>query len=463
MSSVVPVIVPRENVNDETVKIIRWRVSEGDSVEAEQLLVEVETSKATFDVPSPARGVVRQQATAGREVPIGDVLCYVAESNAEFDQFHPRQQPGQNTSAAPAVFPGDGVDGRSAARADCATAASNSAQAPVSDRISEKASALIRARGLDESEFAGRGLVRERDVLAFLGEVRPNAPLPFRELTAEVPAPRPAVGVRVRSEELPRAKRVETKLLSWGQRQAIRSAVVVTVSMHSFDGGGGQCAGIGESLSTAVLYEAARLLRKYPRLNAYCAGETVNFYEEINIGYALDADNGLKVPVIRNADAKGLPELVDERRRLLADYLDDAIRPEALAGATFSISDLSGDGVWSFDPLIVEGQAAILGIGSPSALPRGDAAYNLILAFDHRLVEGRMAARFLSELKRRLEAHSEALHADPSSSQAADEPYCSLCMASLGDVKQMQGFLLQAAGTSPADSQLICSICLAGL
>jgi pyruvate/2-oxoglutarate dehydrogenase complex dihydrolipoamide acyltransferase (E2) component len=219
-----------------------------------------------------------------------------------------------------------------------------------------------------------------------------------------------------------------------------------------------------ELLSAAVIYECARLLRRYPHLNAYGADGKIHFYEEVNIGYALDAGQGLKVPVLRNADTKTMNSLVDERRQFVADYLNDAFRPESLAAATFTITDLSGDGVFTFDPLIVEGQSAILGIGGDFLLPGMTAtAYNLILAFDHRLIEGRMAARFLNDLKDRLQAHEQAIAGSPQIANLQSEPYCSRCLSTLSAIQRLEGYLVHTVGGSKDETKLVCSHCLANV
>ena len=219
---------------------------------------------------------------------------------------------------------------------------------------------------------------------------------------------------------------------------------------------------VAEFMSAVVIFESARLLRRYPHLNAYATDDQGMFYEQVNIGYALDAGRGLKVPVLREADSKSLPQLIGERRQFLVDYLGDSIRPAAMAGATFTVTDLSGDGVFTFDPLLVEAQSAILGVGAEFDLPTSQAgAYNLVLAFDHRLVEGRMAAQFLGELKGRLQAHEEAAPGHFAANPAA-EPCCSRCLVSLTEIERLQGCLLHMAGRSKREIKLICSICLAG-
>src|SRR5439155_1406804 len=143
---------------------------------------------------------------------------------------------------------------------------------------------------------------------------------------------------------------------------------------------------LGGSAAAIFVYETARLLRKYPVLNAFHEEGKINYYEDVNVGLAIDAGRGLKVPAICHADKKGLVEITHEIEDQVLNYLDDKLSPAMLAGGTFTITDLSGDEVVSFHPLINQGQAAILGVGAEYYRPgRGEGFFNLILAFDHQL------------------------------------------------------------------------------
>jgi len=167
---------------------------------------------------------------------------------------------------------------------------------------------------------------------------------------------------------------------------------------------------LNERLSAAVIFESALLLRKYPIFNAFCSAGVIHYYQEVNVGYAVDIGTGLKVFVVRNADTKTLPQIIAERREAIENLLNNELRLETLAGGTFTVTDLSGEGVLSFDPLISAGQSAILGVGAVSTpLGASMGTYNLILAFDHQIAEGRLAARFLGELRERLEAYETAM------------------------------------------------------
>jgi pyruvate/2-oxoglutarate dehydrogenase complex dihydrolipoamide acyltransferase (E2) component len=217
-----------------------------------------------------------------------------------------------------------------------------------------------------------------------------------------------------------------------------------------------------ELLAAHLIAECGRLLRKFPHLNAYCSGDEVHFYERVNVGYALDAGRGLKVPVFRDADLKEPETILQERREFIEAYLNNRLSPGALAGGTFSITDLSGSGVVQFEPLIVEGQAAILGVGA-NFLPatRPGVAYNLTLAFDHRLIEGRAAARFLNELKERMLAHEEG-PARAAFEPDAPEPKCALCGMDRQQAASHKHFLVSTAGPVPGNTHWICTVCLQG-
>src|SRR5258708_6498224 len=127
------------------------------------------------------------------------------------------------------------------------------------------------------------------------------------------------------------------------------------------------------------------------------------------MGFAIDAGRGLMVPVIRDADKKSVAEIAGNMRELLVQYLSDEISVKSLLGGTFTLTDLSSEGVYSFQPLINRGQSAILAVCSefpPAADQEG--VFNLVLVFDHQLSEGREAARFLNELRHRLEGYGSA-------------------------------------------------------
>jgi pyruvate/2-oxoglutarate dehydrogenase complex dihydrolipoamide acyltransferase (E2) component len=406
-----PVRIPHEQVNDQSVLLVEWMAADGAEVKAGQPIAIIETSKSTAEIEAPAAGFLRHGAAVNTELPVAAVFCHITASATE-----------PLPTSAPAPAPRAAEPAPQAAAAQPAAAAA----AVGETTFSKKALDLIAQHGLAKELFAGKGLVREADVQAVLAQSSgrapaapasaPAAPVSSapespRRASPETAAPGPvaATGVPVRIEELPRLKRVEIKYLASGSAFTLASVVTVPCPVAGLRAAVEQSPALGGNATAIIVYEAARLLKKFPILNAYYASGRVHFYEQVNVGFAVDGGHGLKVPVIAQADEKGLPDIAREMQDRLLDYVNDELPLAALAGGTFTLTDLSSEGVVSFHPLINQGQAAILGIGADyaTAEPTGRAC-NLILAFDHQLTEGRTAAKFLCELRDRIATYAGA-------------------------------------------------------
>ena len=170
--------------------------------------------------------------------------------------------------------------------------------------------------------FTGQGLVRAQQVLAVLrdeGIQADNAPSASQERHEEDrirPKPIPALRVPVRIEKLSRSKQAEVRYLTSSYYNTLTSVVTVAVPTRGLRAAVEQYAQFSGSPTAIMLFEAARLLRKYPVFNAFYARGAMHVYEEVNIGFAIDAGHGLKVPVLRQADTKSLQEIANEMREL---------------------------------------------------------------------------------------------------------------------------------------------------
>jgi pyruvate dehydrogenase E2 component (dihydrolipoamide acetyltransferase) len=154
----------------------------------------------------------------------------------------------------------------------------------------------------------------------------------------------------------------------------------------------------------------ARALRKHPYANAITDGERIGLSEGIHIAIAVDTERGLLTPVVRDADRKGLLALAEERRALVDRTLDGSISPDELGGGTFTITNLGTLGVDAFTPIINPPQSAILGVGrirTAAGVCDGQLCVRqfmfLSLTFDHRVIDGAPAARFLNDVVRMIE------------------------------------------------------------
>lgn len=425
--------VPHEHANDDSVLLLEWLVADGERVEQGRAIVTLETSKATFDLEAPMAGYVRFNRAEETEVGVGEVLCFIAD-NADVPI------PEASGRGEPARDAGD---------------LRLTAQSPA--RFSHKALALMKEHGLTEEQFAGTGLIKASDVLKMAGSNRISA------LSSESDSLQmPLMGtVPSRIEELPRRKRIEVKYLTSGQN-ALGSLVNVICSTRGLKAAAQQHLNMGVGPLPLVIHETARLLRKYPVLNACYQDGKVLYYEQINVGFALDAGSGLKVPIVVNADQKSINNITMEVEDLIGCYLEDSLSPESIEGGTFTISDLSGEDVHSFVPLINKGQAAILGIGAeyvPSDSVQG--VFNLILAFDHRLTEGRAAACFLRDLRERIESYERVFGYGGNAAFDGEELSCARCLRTVSELETLKVPLLQEIAGSGKTS-LICANCVLG-
>jgi pyruvate dehydrogenase E2 component (dihydrolipoamide acetyltransferase) len=163
--------------------------------------------------------------------------------------------------------------------------------------------------------------------------------------------------------------------------------------------------GVAVSYNDLLLYVLAKALREHPRLNTSLDGETIRVWRRIDIGLAVDTERGLLVPVVRDVASKGLAQLAAETQALIQRAQAGRCTPDELTGGTFTLTNLGMFGIDAFTPLINLPETAILGVGRIKARPTviGDQIVArqtawLSLTFDHRLVDGGPAARFLQRV-----------------------------------------------------------------
>src|SRR6266849_1089233 len=380
MSDLTPIIVLRENVNDDSVCITKWLVAERSRVEKGQPIVEIETSKVNMEISAPASGFLRYVCREGQDTEIGNVLGYICDEVEADLPGTPHFVPStadvrgdkQVISRIGLVHQPDFQSSRRKQQ-DEEVGTASEALPPTeakerSTRFSEKALQLIKEWGFDASQFQGYGLVRSEDVLKRIREelVHKNEATSSKISKREAPgmAPVPAAGVKFRSEKLARSKRLEAKYLWSAYQNTLPSAVTIRCATDSLKAAAEKETWLRADVTALIIFEVARLLRKYAVFNAYYAAECAHYYDEINIGFAIDAGHGLMVPVIRNADTKSVAEIAKEMREFVVQYLSNELSVQSLVGGTFTVTDLSSEGVNSFHPLINQGQSAILAICS---------------------------------------------------------------------------------------------------
>ena len=420
----------------ETAQILKWLVKEGDRVEQYQIILELMTDKVTAEVEAPATGVIkgiRPGAVDGAEVPVGEVICYIAA-------------PGESVPALPPL-PGYETpdEGRRTKDENPATAASVAvlkeaeAEPVAGPRASPVARKVAKDLGVDLNTVTGtgpQGRVTEDDVRAAAAKIADEGRKTKAEDSAAVPiAPpvAPAQSVPAPDHALPTAlhaprtthhaqltpiQRITGERMRESVVNAPQFAIDVAADMA-------QVLWLREQLAERVQAEAgaklsvtallikvvAAALKRHPRANAEFAGDKLVLHDEINVAVAVGTDDGLVVPVIRNADRKTLAQITAE----LAAFQEKAktlhFSADDLTGGTFTISNLGMYGVDGFRAIINPPQSAILAVGrivkTPVGLPDDTIALrpmvSLTLTVDHRCMDGVQGARFLAEIKTLLE------------------------------------------------------------
>ncbi len=454
MTAATPIVLERDNVNDESVTLVRWFAKHGELVELDALLAEVETSKANVEIHAPAKGYLVQEFLEGEEVPVTAAIGYIAE---EAPVSAPVAGKERRTAATRDAVGAVAADGAPASRAPIMPSPLTVQEAeflPASQytqRISPVALKMMETHGIAATVFAGKSMVRKQDVLDYLNPPAPSGPAQRGngKKTEFAPAEITQPYKRI---PLSKMKRSEQANLGAGMGNAVASSVSVTCFTRGLRRIVESSLGHG-SASAVIVYEVSRLLHKYRALNAtYQAGAMLQ-YEMVNVGYAMDDGRGLKVAVLPNCDSLTREEIVDMLRDLSVAYIEDKLTPTQMANPTFTISDLSGLGVSGFVPLISENQGAILGVGGEQfARGNREGFYTLTLTYDHQLSDGRTAALFLGDLKARLE------HYESAADETESELVCSRCFRTAKELSKMNQHLLQSAGRD----EYLCTVCANG-
>jgi pyruvate dehydrogenase E2 component (dihydrolipoyllysine-residue acetyltransferase) len=412
------VIMPALGVAQEKGTLLNWLKAEGQAVTKGEPLMEVETDKATVEIEAPASGILANVAAfPGDEVPVGNRIAVIlapgeVASPAALKSPHPlpegegireeraaperegisegRPRPREHGTGDGHPLPvGEGrVEGRSAGRGKILAS-------PAAKRIAKE-------KGIDLASLKGSGpdgAVLAEDVLrsATSQAAAPGGPPKIKE-TVQLTPMRRIVGERM-------TKSKQTAPHFYLTMDA--DMTEVTRRRSALKEKGEQ---LVPSINDFILSACARALKDFPSLNAAFTDQRVELYSDINIGVAVALEEGLVVPVIRNADRLSLQELSQQSRELADKAQKKKLFPLDYEGGTFTVSNLGMFGVDSFVAIINPPQCAILAVGQvgPRVVPHGEGIavrplMTMSLSADHRVVDGAIAARFLQEVKRLLE------------------------------------------------------------
>jgi pyruvate dehydrogenase E2 component (dihydrolipoamide acetyltransferase) len=345
-------------------EVARWLVAEGDAVAEDDPLVEIQTDKATVEIPSPYAGtVLRILVSDGEVAPVGTVLVVIGE-------------PDEEVTAPVAEAPSGSEPQGEVTPASVSAEPGRVAATPLVRRIAEEL-------GVDLASLTGTGpggRITEDDVRGAAGS-------PPEEGRRE-----PLRGIRrVIAENMTRAHR-EVPAVTW-----VEECDFENVEM--------------ELLLPTVVKACAEALAEYPELNARFDDDAIVYLDRYDIAVAVQTPEGLVVAVVREADAKSVEELDSEIRRLAESARAGSLKPEEVRGSTFTVTSAGKLAGLFQTPIVHHPEVAILSIGRIAARPvvREDELVvrrtgTIAVSFDHRVVDGARAAEFGLDVIRRLEA-----------------------------------------------------------
>lgn len=392
------VIMPALGMAQEKGILVQWLKAEGESVTKGEPLMEVETDKATVEIEAPASGVLADvTADEGDEVPVGQTIAVIlapGEALSEKSASAPALRTPETPKNEPSPKPKESGEHQTAPPSGGGQTTRVLAS-PAARRIAQE-------KGVDVASLRGTGpggSVVAEDVL--------------RAAEAETPAP-PVSPQTAESAALTPMRRIVGERMTRSKQTAPHFYVSMEVDMTEVGKARARWKEEGKklvpSINDFILHACARALKDFPSLNSAFTGEGIQHFAEINIGMAVALEEGLVVPVIRNADRLGIEPLAQQSRELAEKAQRKKLFPLDYEGGTFTVSNLGMFGVDSFVAIINPPQCAILASGqaAPRVVPYGEgiairSMMTMTLSADHRIVDGVIAARFLQELKRLLE------------------------------------------------------------
>ncbi len=420
------VLMPKQGITVESCILTKWNVKVGDTVKVGDILFSYETDKSAFDQQSEFEGeVLALFCEEGDEVPVLTNVCVIGKKGDDVSYFAP-----DGAEVAPVV---EEVKSETAPTAAPATSAPATTAANADGKIlaSPRAKNLASKLGVDLSAATAtgpNGRIIERDV---------------REASLNK-ATAPAATTAPAAAQADKTANVDVKAFKDEKMSNIRKVIAKNMVMSlstmaqlthtlSFD-----CTNVmafrkylkdnaeklklpSITINNIIVFAVSRVIKKHRDLNAHLInGDTMRYFEHVNMGIATDTPRGLLVPTLFGADLMSLSEIAVKSKKLSQDAIDGKLSPELLTGGSFTISNVGTMGIESFTPVVNPPQTGILGVNTLETRVKlgknGEiipyTAMSLSLSYDHRALDGAPASRFLKDLKDYLENFSFNLLAD---------------------------------------------------
>jgi 2-oxoglutarate dehydrogenase E2 component (dihydrolipoamide succinyltransferase) len=443
----IDVVMPQMGVSVSEGTVTKWLKNEGDAIEADEPLLEISTDKVDTEVPSPGSGIVQQiLVQEGETVDVGTKLAVIAPEGAPA-AIEEETEPEPEEPAA--EVPPEPATAEAAAEAGASSSSETSAPTPVvaapdvsgngKTFVSPVVARIAAEHGVDVDAVPGTGQggrVTKKDILAFIEQGAPAAPPQPAEQPAKAepqlpPAPAPAPQPAAGGEQLEPMNAMRKGIAEHMRRSLdtsahVTSAIEVDMSKvvqirEKLKAEYQKSYGVNPTYLIFVARAATDTLLQYPWINGELRGDQIVTRSFVNLGFAVELaeGKGLIVPVVKNAEGLNLLGMARAVTDIAERARNKQLLPDEVQGGTFTITNPGGYGTFHGTPVISQPQSGILGTYAVVKRPwvvqdeLGEDVIairpimNLTLTYDHRLVDGALAGRFLRDLREKLQTWGE--------------------------------------------------------
>ncbi len=437
-----PIILPQQGNSVETCLILEWKRKEGEEINKGEVICEIETDKAVFEIECPSDGVLLKRFfNEGDDVAVLTNIAVVGDKGENYDKFIPNssksnsteaeveQQVEENTSINLSVTVNENIDSDNSLKDESsfhrigisprAKKLANQLKVSTSgikgtgpgNRIMEK-DIIDTTRNMEPLTLAAADLVNE-------GETRPETGngIGKRITTEDIKNKTPIYSLEEESIKVVPIRGIR-KLIAERMLESLKNSAQLTLNSSAdatallnvrkrFKNSSVYKEFQSITINDLIHYAVIKTLPEHPELNSLLVGDKIEYYNRIHLGFAVDTPRGLIVPVIKQAQDFNLLKLSYEARRLAAASLSGKIDTQELSGATFTVTNLGNLGIESFTPVLNLPQTGILGINTITLKPidRGNGVefiphISFSLTVDHRAIDGAVGARFLQSLSK---------------------------------------------------------------
>jgi len=433
-----PIVMPRQGNTVESCLLIEWKKKKGDPVALNDIICEVETDKAVFELESPESGILLDVFfDEGDEIPVLTNIAVVGKEDEKYDDLKPEKTKTPEPTVKKTEVETD---------LNKPVAAEIFAETPQFDTPSSKSGISPRAKRLAaklairREEIPGTGpggRIIERDILEKEQQREPLTPAAKDALTKDMIITQEqgsGLGGRITSSDIKSSRETRKpeiysedkikeiplkgiqKLIAERMLDSMQNSAQLTLnrtadatallSLRKKYKSSIKDTQLNQiTINDMILFAVTRVISDHPAINSLFLKDKIIYYENIHLGFAVDTPRGLMVPVIRNAQNLGLLSLSGETKRLASACLEKKIQPQELNDGTFTVTNLGSFGIETFTPVLNLPQTAILGVGNINPKPvmidngiKFVPHLTLSLTIDHQVIDGATGARFLQDL-----------------------------------------------------------------